>query len=524
MIKSFAYDIEIFPNLFSNSIVNVNSYLEIFKDCVNAKNKPIPLIQKLTVKEIKERLDKVEKWQFHITDKDDSQLLSMLGFLNNMQPHYDKNGKPVRCDMFGYNSNKYDKLMIAAFLMYANQTNTTKELIKKLYELSQHIINSQNDKDTFRKDFLINSLNNYNLPYVNIDVMTIFALNKCGKGVDKDGNTIYFPKSLKQTSINLQWYELLEYELPPIKTEEEADLYRTNYEYKNWTIEQLNRYIKKWDRIVLNEYISELLRYNINDVYIVCEIIRMYIDEIKLRYNITKSYEVNVLSSSRSNIADALFVNFYSEFSGLHESQWRGRKTERTAMAFNKIIFPFIHFKTKECQELLDEMKQVVIYSLGKKGIKDVANKYPNFKHLKTNTQSGWFEVTINKLVYSIATGGLHSQDVPRELKSKLIYNGNIPTGDKNESIWNSITDDSYIFIHFDISSFYPSIIVAYNIAPKHLDTNIFVRLVKWLRDTRIEAKHSKEEYIDGIQKDLLALVLKIVINSIYGKFSKYRC
>lgn len=46
--------------------------------------------------------------------------------------------------------------------------------------------------------------------------MTVFALNKVGKGVDKNGKTVYFPKSLKQTSINLQWYELLEYELPPI--------------------------------------------------------------------------------------------------------------------------------------------------------------------------------------------------------------------------------------------------------------------------------------------------------------------
>ena len=42
--------------------------------------------------------------------------------------------------------------------------------------------------------------------------------------------------------------------------------------------------------------------------------------------------------------------------------------------------------------------------------------------------------------------------------------------------------------------------------------------MVRWLRDTRVEAKHSKEDYIDGIPKDVLAQVLKIVINSIYGK------
>jgi len=59
-----------------------------------------------------------------------------------------------------------------------------------------------------------------------------------------------------------------------------------------------------------------------------------------------------------------------------------------------------------------------------------------------------------------------------------------------------------------------------YNIAPEHLDNKTFTRLIAWLRDTRVKAKHSKEELIDGIPKDILAQALKIVINSIYGKFN----
>lgn len=38
------------------------------------------------------------------------------------------------------------------------------------------------------------------------------------------------------------------------------------------------------------------------------------------------------------------------------------------------------------------------------------------------------------------------------------------------------------------------------------------------MKQKRVDVKHSEEEYIDGIAKDILALVLKIVINSIYGK------
>ena len=523
MIISKAYDVEILPNFFSIVIIDVGDYLKTFADANDGKN-PIPLVQKYTVAEIKEKLSKVKKHKYWITDKDDSQLLQMLGCINNMRPHM-SNGAPVRTDMFGYNSSRYDRLMVAGLLMFAGQTNSTKELISKLYELSKKIIELQDDYEVAKNDYFLTNLKKYNLPYVDIDIMTIFALNKVGKGEDKNGNTVYFGKSLKQTSINLQWYELLEHELPPI-SDKDVELYWKNERYNGLTADYLNKLIDKWDRYIIDDWIEDTMHYNENDVFIVCEMIRLYIDEIRLRYNITKAYEIDCLSSSRSNIADNLFIKFYSEFSNLQPHQWRGKKTERTALAFKRVIFPFIKFKTKPLQELLEEMNQVILYSIGKKAIKEVAHKYPHFKYLKTNNESGWFEITINKLVYTIATGGLHSQDIPRELKSKIISNDVSSTGEElqynavvpSDTNWSNLTDDSYIYVHWDIASFYPSIMSVYRIAPKHLNEGVFVKLITWLKDTRVAAKHSKEDYIDGIPKKLLAEALKIVINSIYGK------
>ena len=530
MILSYAYDVEILPNFFSITIVDVGDYLRTFVDAcvINKKGKkiPAPLTQIYTVEEIKEKLDKVQRKCFYITDTDDSQLLPMLGYLNEMRPHYTDERIAVRSDMFAYNSSKYDRLMVAALLMFANQTNSTKELITKLYETSKNIISLQDNPEMSRSDYFLSSLRKYSIPYKDIDVMTIFALNKVGKGVNSKGETIYFGKSLKQTSINLQWYELLEHELPPI-SDVDIHFYNKDYRYKDMTYDQVNQLVDKWDRYVIPEWITNIMHYNLNDVFIVCEMIRLYIDEVRLRYNISKAYGVDVLSSSRSNIADNLFVKFYSEFSGLAESQWRGRKTERTAMSFKRVIFPFIKFKTKELQELLEEMKKVVIYSIGKKALKEIAPKYPELKYLKTNNESGWFEVKINNLIYTIATGGLHSQDIPRELKSKLIFIDDWKLSDCKEggskeedapSIWDVITDNSYIYVHWDIASFYPSIMDVYKIAPAHMNEGVFVKLIHWLKETRVTAKHSKEDYIDGIPKDVLAQVLKIVINSIYGK------
>lgn len=496
MIKSKFYDVEILKNFFSITIIDITSYLEVMKDACDEKGNPIPLVQKFTVKEIKERLDTVKSENYYITDTDDSQLFPMLKAINDMRPHYEKNSNdediPVTTHMFGYNNSKYDKLMVAALLMHHNNVNSTKELIKILYETSQKIIQSQNEDRSFNQnDFYMNALNKFKLPYTDIDVMQIFALNKASVMIDKAGDRKPVPKSLKQTSINLQWYELLEFELPPI-CEKDIHFYHNIDRYKGMTAKQLNSLLGKWERFIIEEYIPPMMYYNKNDCFIGCEMMRLNIDEIRLRYNIARSYGLNVLSASRSNISDAFIEKFYSEMSGLHPSQWKGKKTERKAMAFKKVIFDFINFKTEPLQKLLREMKEVVVFSIGK----DAFSR----------------EVSINNGVYTIATGGLHSKDIPGALYSNWPTDDASSTGEQSQKSLNR-----FKYVHWDISSFYPSIMVQYGVAPAHLDQKVFVKLIKWIRDTRVTAKHTKGD-IDGVPANILAAVLKIVINAIYGK------
>lgn len=434
MINSYAYDIEVLPNFFSFIFIDVKDYFKTFSDAcvIDKKNKktPIPLVQKYSVKEIVEKLNKVKAYSFYITDTDDSQLLKMAAFLNQLRTHKE-NDKIIYSHVFGYNSMRYDKLMIAGFLSYYMECNNSKELITKLYQLSQKIISTQDNYEIQKNDFLLKSMKSYKLPYTDIDVMRIFALNKVGKGINDKGETIYFGKSLKQTSINLQWYELLEHDLPPI-TEEDAHYYRTKKGYETFTLIQLNKLIDKWDRYIIPAWIPSTMHYNKNDVFIVCEMLRLYSDEINLRYNISTSYGINVLNSSRSNMADVLFEKFYSEFSGLEPFQWKGRHTDRTVMAFKRIILPFIKFKTPVLQQLLELMKKTAVTSLGKDSFQQV--------------------IRIGNLDYTVATGGLHSKDVPRELVSKLKYTDDDLPPSTGEEVWSALTDDSYVYVHYDIS------------------------------------------------------------------------
>lgn len=490
MIKSLAYDVEIFPNLFSITFIDLKDYLLKFKDCVDSKGKPKALTECLSVTEIKARLDEVKSDIFYISDTDDSQLLELVSYINQMESRYitvttsDGNvtQEAIRTDLFGFNTQGYDDYMIKGFLMHFNRFDTTKELIKYLYELSNKIISLQKDKDSFFNDKDIELLRSYRLPYATVDLQKIFALHAAGANIDKNsGERIKFGKSLKQTSINLKWHELLDFTLPPIDEEEANTYWRKKHNYKNLSLDELNQLIDNdFDRYVLPKYIKPMLYYNKNDVFLCCEIIRQKPDEVKLRYSLSNAFNLNLLSCSRANIADKLLAKFYSELSGLNKKQFEKLRTERTKLSFNKIIFSHIKFQTKQLQDMLSEMKKITIY--------------------RTNKDSFSKTIDFYGTTYTLATGGIHSVDKPGVFKS---------------------TED-YTYIHYDIGSFYPSTMVAYNIAPKHLNQKVFTKMVDYFRTTRLKCKHTPDEekmLITGVPNKLSAEALKIVINAIYGKF-----
>ena len=489
MIISKSVDIEIFPNLFSVTFVDLKSYLYTFRDCVDKKGKPKALTECLTVAEIKRRLDTVKSDIFYISDTDDSQLVELVGYINKMEAHYETTTTidgnvtqiPIRTDLYGFNNLGYDDLMIKAFLMYFNRFDSTKHLIEFLYNISQKIIKLQSDKDAFWNDKELELIRNYRLPYATVDLQQVYGLHAATVLTNKDtGAREKFGKSLKQTSINLKWHELLDFTLPPID-EEEYNLYWCKQDrYRGLTLSELNKLITNdFERYVLPKYVEPMLYYNKNDVFLCCEMVRQKPDEVKLRYSITNAFGVNVLSSARANIADKLTIKFYSNMSGLSPKQFIKERTERTKLSFKKIIFPHIKFKTPELQKMLSEMMQVTI--------------------TRTNKDAFSKEIEFYGTKYTLATGGIHSQDPPRICRS----------------------DDKFVYLHHDYTSYYPSIMISYNIAPKHLDRATFVKMVDYLKQTRVKCKHtpdSEGHVMEGVPNKIGAEALKIVINSIYGK------
>ena len=510
MIISKGVDVEDFPNMFSITFVDMKDYFQKFADCVDSNGKPIPITEKLSVAEIIKRLDSVKSDIFWISDTDDSQLLSMIAYINGMQAKYETKTNddgtitqiPIRYDLFGFNNNGYDDLMIKALLMYYNRFDSTKDLLKKLKNVNDKIISLQSDKSAFYEDKELEMIRKYRLPYATVDLQQVFGLHSATVNVDKEtGERQKFGKSLKQTSINLKWYNLLDFVLPPITEEENDMFYRKDIiKYHNYSAEQLNKIITNdFDRYIMPKYIKPMLHYNKNDVFIVCEMARLFPDEIKLRYSITAAFNVNVLCSARANIADKLTTKFYSDYSGLHKSKFEKLRTERHKMSFNKIIFPHIKFETPELQYLLEYMKGVSVYhtsadkSIPMKELTD---------YLKVSDKPGVFkaEIKFYGTTYTLAAGGIHSVDPPREC----------------------ISDDVYLYLHHDYTSYYPYIMWKYHIAPEHVHEPSFNKMMEYLILTRVKCKHTPDEegfVIKGVHNKVGAEALKIVINSIYGKF-----
>lgn len=489
MIIPRLHDIEVTPNFFSAIYINLVDYLNTFKDCVNSKGKPIPLTEKLSVAEIEERLDTIPVKTFYITDTDDSQLLEWVAYINSMQSFYDTveikgnvAQEAVRYDMYGFNSLDYDDNMTRFFLMNFNRYDDSKALIKALYRFSKKLIDLQNDKDAFYNDKELETVRTYRLPWATVDLMCVYGLKAASVVIDnKSGERQKFSKGLKNTSVNLKWHKILDFNLPPIDEEEYDIYYRHTERFRGMTIEEVRKLLTSdFDRCILPKYIPDMTYYNRNDVFLLGEMVRQNPDEVKLRYGLHKAFGIDCLSSARSNISDKLLVKFYSKFSGLHKSQFEKKRTERTRISFNKVIFPHIKFKTKQLQDLLDDMMQVYIYHTTK------ADFTREFEFYGTK--------------YSIGCGGIHTQDPPGIFKS---------------------VEGKYTYVHWDYTSYYPSIMIAYEVAPKHLNAKVFAKMVDYFKTTRVAAKHNKNKngnVIEGVDDTLTAEALKIVINAIYGK------
>lgn len=423
------YDAEVFRNYISFTFIDFEDYLnvrETMGDLTISKDKRYPLHKDILL------FSTIPVTTFEISAVEGYNVNDLGGLLSyTSQNDY----------LSGFNNNGYDNLILNYLCMNVHRYRDIKKLIEKAYEFSVYIIDTPNE--IARKDEQINLVRKYNGNYYTIDLQKIAALDK-----------IY--KSLKQTLINLKWYNILEYKMPPI-----SELDRHYYDPR------YSQNIKQWDRYMIKEYIKDLVDYNISDVLGTCELFYFLLDDIKLRFEINEEYGINTLSASNSKIGDIFFRKFYTEAANISATEFAKLRTYRKAIKLENCIHKSVKFKTLPFKKMLADVKSRVVYSTTELNI-DFIN---------------------DNVTYNIRSGGLHSVDYPDMFKS---------------------TKDTYVR-DADVGSFYPYLILNGKVKPKHLD-DIFFKVFQRIVDDRMEAKLNDYK--------VKAAVLKITANGVYGKFN----
>lgn len=147
-----------------------------------------------------------------------------------------------------------------------------------------------------------------------------------------------------------------------------------------------------WQAPLAEQEIDEMIAYNINDVMSTTELLNRSEDMINLRIDIEKTYNINCLSKDNVNMGMQILAEEYMRKTGIPWSQLKDMRSPADTIILEKVILPFIKFETPILQQLLSEMKSLIV-SPGRKGYEK--------KFLMQN------------LTYSVGVGGIHSINTP---------------------------------------------------------------------------------------------------------------
>ena len=194
-------------------------------------------------------------------------------------------------------------------------------------------------------------------------------------------------------------------------------------------------------------------------------------NQIELRMDIEEEFGIPCLNYSDSKIGDEMIKKYYCEEKGISYNELP-RKGTFSKVYVKNCIADYVKFQTLELQKFLERIKKITL------GIQD------DFKE----------EIHFYGNVYSFMKGGLHTENKPEIFEA----------------------DEDTLIVDWDVSSYYPAIIINNKRFPRHLG-KAFLEGYKRMFERRLELKPlaKKDKRIKGIVG-----ALKLAVNSVYGKSS----
>ena len=211
--------------------------------------------------------------------------------------------------------------------------------------------------------------------------------------------------------------------------------------------------------------IPNMISYNVNDVDSTEELLNRCKRDIDLRIAIEDEYGVKVLNKDGVNIGMKIITQKYLEKTGQTWKQIKDLRSPCDTIELNKVILPFIEFKTPVLQELLKELKTLTV-SPGRKGLERT--------------------FVIGGVKHLFSVGGLHSENKPSSFQAT----------------------DKQVIVDQDVTSLYPSMIIEHGFYPPHLGKE-FLEVYGQIKKERVEAKRNGNKIKDA--------TLKLALNGLSG-------
>jgi hypothetical protein len=212
-----------------------------------------------------------------------------------------------------------------------------------------------------------------------------------------------------------------------------------------------------------------LLSYLPNDLDCTIDLYNDLKAQLDLRTVMSAEYGIDLRSKSDPQIAEAIIKTEVERLTGT-----RLYKPDVRAGSFYYKIPDFIEFQTPQLQDVLDELRTLKI-GIDHGGVVQAPDYLKSLK------------VMIGKATYNIGIGGLHS----------------------SESRVSHYSDDDFVLLDRDVTSYYPSIIMRSGLYPKAIGQD-FLKVYKSILDRRIAAKRAGNKNV--------AESLKLASNGCYGK------
>jgi len=195
-------------------------------------------------------------------------------------------------------------------------------------------------------------------------------------------------------------------------------------------------------------------------------------NQIELRQDIFDEFGIPCLNYSDSKIGDEMIKKYYIQEKGIEYKELPRKGFFRKTISVKNCIAPYVKFETKQLKEFLAKIKKMDM----------------------SMTDEFQEDIVFYDNVYTFAKGGLHSVNKPKIFEA----------------------DEDHEIIDWDVSSYYPAIIINNGKYPAHLGKE-FLRGYKQMFEKRLELKPlaKKDRKIRGIVG-----ALKLAVNSVYGKSS----